>query len=144
MQFSTLCSNFKLENTIKPLGRNFFKRWSLNTKLFLCTYVRESLSVCVYVCVCAQHKSVGPAKSLRERRLKSSWETFMSSERIFVLVFHVLLWILRRRLRELISNFITHTQMHVCKVCVCCNLHKLGQKNSAKFNEQAMSPAAAL
>lgn len=43
-------------NIIKPLGRKFFKRWSLNTKLFLSTYVRDSLflslSVCVCVCVC--------------------------------------------------------------------------------------------
>lgn len=70
MQFSTLCSSFKLENTIKPLGRKFFKRWSLNTKLFLCTYVRESLSICV----CVSGASQVVARKATEKFLGNFYE----------------------------------------------------------------------
>lgn len=110
--------------TIKPLGEESSSSDGPTTRncFYPRTYVSEIVSLCVCVCVLYKAQISGAlAKSLCGRRLKSSWETFMSSERIFVLVFHVLLWILRRRLRELISNFIaricTHTYFLRC-MCV--------------------------
>lgn len=107
-------------------------------------HVCERVSLCLCVCVCTGQIS-GASQVVARKATEKFLGNFYEQRTNFRVSFSCFALDIAPETAGIDFKFYnTHTNARMQGVCVCCNLHKLGQENSAKFNEQAMSPAAAL